>query len=325
MTYINKTLSVVALIIFLSGIISPLATHAQTNSECIGKYCALESLPGVTTQNQPVDLANYLTNIIKLTIGLAAALTVIMIIVGGFQYISTDAMSGKSEGKQRIMNALAGLALALFSYAILYTLGGDKLTNFNLSVEAIPDKSAQVAFTAVNNGGNSVCIANQEDFPNETFVNGKMKCSCPDCTNTHDIAFKVGVEQFMNSGLLDKLLILQRKAIKTIGVGEVQRQEFVEWAITEAWKPTVPHVDLCHYNGTCVDLNLTKNKYTGGTPSRATVEDINTMYKAAQEAGLKMIFEVNQANFDALKKAGVNPGVLHLLYKTTTAPSFHVE
>jgi 3D (Asp-Asp-Asp) domain-containing protein len=39
----------------------------------------------------------------------------------------------KSDGKAKITNALWGLLLALSSYVIIVTLGGDKLVNFDLS------------------------------------------------------------------------------------------------------------------------------------------------------------------------------------------------
>ncbi len=292
-----------------------------------GEYCALESLPGgVTTQGQAVKLADYLTNIIKLTIGIAVALTVIMIIVGGFQYISTDAMSGKSEGKEKIKNALAGLTLALLSYAILYTLGGEKLTNFNLSIEAVAPTSTAATLAGANNDGLSMCPARARDFndvqPGTPY--GRRPCSCQNCTNTFDLDFGANTDHFMNADLLAKLLIMKTKATKLVGNGNLIREVPIAWAITEAWKPRVPHVDSCHYNGTCVDANLTTNKYTGGVPSRATVEDINAMYAAARQAGLRIIFEVSQSDMNALRSAGVNQGVLHSLYETTTAPSFHI-
>lgn len=58
----------------------------------------------------------------QLLIGIAAALAVIMIVIGGIEYMSTDAISGKSDGRKKIENALWGLALAISSYLILSTI-----------------------------------------------------------------------------------------------------------------------------------------------------------------------------------------------------------
>ena len=54
-----------------------------------------------------------------------------MIAFGGIQYMSTDAIHGKSEGRERITYALMGLLLVLFSWILLNTINPDILS-FNL-------------------------------------------------------------------------------------------------------------------------------------------------------------------------------------------------
>jgi len=63
-------------------------------------------------------------------------LAVIMIIWGGIQYMSTDAISGKSEAKNTIQNAIWGLLLAISAWLILNTINPD-LVKFNLNIEPI--------------------------------------------------------------------------------------------------------------------------------------------------------------------------------------------
>jgi len=58
---------------------------------------------------------------------LAGIFAVFMIIWGGFEYVSTDAISGKSAGKEKIEGALWGLGLALGSYLILNTINPELL------------------------------------------------------------------------------------------------------------------------------------------------------------------------------------------------------
>src|SRR3989344_4837402 len=77
---------------------------------------------------------SYLASIFRLAIAVAGGLAVIMIIWGGIQYMSTDAIGGKSEAKDTIQNAIWGLLLALGAYIILNTIN-TKLTDFNLNIE----------------------------------------------------------------------------------------------------------------------------------------------------------------------------------------------
>jgi len=99
---------------------------AQTTQSNQLEYVVLAPLPDVGTESGGVtkisNLASYIRGMFQFLIGLAVLLAVIMIIFGGIEYMTTDAISGKSAGKQRINNALLGLLLAIGSYLILYTI-----------------------------------------------------------------------------------------------------------------------------------------------------------------------------------------------------------
>lgn len=118
---------------------------AQDSSESWDQYTPLAPLPGTTSgdcvkdedgkiSDCTTDIQTYLPGVFKLAIGIAGVLAVLMIIIGGVQYITTDAIQGKSEGKERIQNALWGLVLVLVSWILLYTIN-PKLTVFNLNIE----------------------------------------------------------------------------------------------------------------------------------------------------------------------------------------------
>ncbi len=69
------------------------------------------SLDGVTT---------LLNNAAQILVGIVAALSVVFIIVGGIQYItSAGNSSGTEKAKKTITYAIAGLALALSTTAII--------------------------------------------------------------------------------------------------------------------------------------------------------------------------------------------------------------
>lgn len=72
-------------------------------------------------------LGGYLNLMLKLFIGICAVLAVVMIVMGGIQYMTSELISSKAEGKKRILNAIFGLLLALGAYTLLYTINPDLL------------------------------------------------------------------------------------------------------------------------------------------------------------------------------------------------------
>ncbi len=112
-------------------------------------YTVLAPLPGTTIQDNCVagdknkecktNLEKYLPGLFKLAVGLSAAFAVFMIVIGGFQYMSTDALQGKEEGKARIWNSVKGLVLVIGAWLILYTINPG-LLELRLSIETIEIK-----------------------------------------------------------------------------------------------------------------------------------------------------------------------------------------
>ena len=60
----------------------------------------------------------------------------IMIVVGGITYATSDVFSQKSNAKETITNALIGLLIVISSYMILYTVNPD-LLSFNLRFDGL--------------------------------------------------------------------------------------------------------------------------------------------------------------------------------------------
>ncbi len=91
-------------------------------------YVPLEALPGVTDTG--TNLTEYLSAIFNLGIGLAGVFAVLMIVVGGVQYIAGAASpSARSEAKKRITSAILGLLLAVSSWLIVYIINPDLIKN----------------------------------------------------------------------------------------------------------------------------------------------------------------------------------------------------
>lgn len=116
--------------------ISPNISHAESpEPQPATGYQPLAPLPPQFFPGQGADkylLPSYLSGMFKILIAVSGLLAVVMIVIGGIEYMSTDAISGKSEGKEKITNAVLGLLLALVSWLILYTIN-PKLLEFNLN------------------------------------------------------------------------------------------------------------------------------------------------------------------------------------------------
>jgi hypothetical protein len=77
---------------------------------------------------------------ITIFIGICAVLAVVMIVIGGLEYMTSELPGNKEHGKERITGAVFGLILALGAYALLYTINPN-LLNSDL---ALPDATVQV-------------------------------------------------------------------------------------------------------------------------------------------------------------------------------------
>jgi hypothetical protein len=109
-------------------------------------YTLLEPLPcdnkmpncvnGKITSFDPAQtnsLSSYLNIIIRILIGVAAVLAMIMIVMGGIEYMTSGLVSSKEAGKKRITDALVGLLIVLVSYLILFTINPNLLKTIDPS------------------------------------------------------------------------------------------------------------------------------------------------------------------------------------------------
>ncbi|MCR4306846.1 MAG: pilin [Candidatus Yonathbacteria bacterium] len=113
-------IAVSALFLF---ILSGVSAYAALLEPSIGGGVNVDANPG-----------EYFNKIYRLMVGVAGVLAVIMIVIGGLEYIASAANpSAKASAKNRIWAAIGGLLLALSSYLILQTINPD-LVNFNLNI-----------------------------------------------------------------------------------------------------------------------------------------------------------------------------------------------
>ena len=131
--------------------LSPLPGVGKT--DCIpenDKTTCIDTAPEGTKPG--TAFASYLNAMITIFIGLCAVLAMIMIIMGGIQYMTSELVSGKEAGKKSIMNAVFGLILALGAYAILNTLNPDLL---DMSLGNMTTQTIQLQTTEKTIGSSS--------------------------------------------------------------------------------------------------------------------------------------------------------------------------
>jgi len=102
------------------------------NGVCLLQPDIISGQPGT----QERSLGNYLSLIFKTLIGLAGGISVLNIVIGGFEYILSEVPGVKTSGKERIRNSLVGLILALAAWLILYTINPD-LVNLSLTLDPL--------------------------------------------------------------------------------------------------------------------------------------------------------------------------------------------
>lgn len=112
---------------------------------------ALAPLPGFS--DNPDHLGVWLKSLFTILIVIAGILALIMIVVGGLTYMTSDAFGKKTQGRMYIINALSGLVLALGAWVVLNTINPDLASNLSIS---IPNVSTNPDFEPEDSVGEGV-------------------------------------------------------------------------------------------------------------------------------------------------------------------------
>ena len=180
----------------------PCSTPGSNGCDASGKLTTFD--PSVTNKaGENSKLGEYLNIMIRLFIGICAVLAVIMIVVGGIEYMTSELPGNKGHGKETIMNAIFGLLLALGSWLILFTINPDLLkTDLSSLKEQIvrvdlggesatpftpisPEALAAIGITCSGGSGNLSTISqsfvghsNYSQSARNTISGGKVNVDC---------------------------------------------------------------------------------------------------------------------------------------------------
>ncbi|MFA6251256.1 MAG: pilin [Candidatus Paceibacterota bacterium] len=124
----------------------------------------------------PDNMGDYFQLIFELAIALCAVLAVVMIVIGGIQYMGNESIFGKTEAKSKIKYAIGGLLIALGAYALLNTinpdlLGGKGVTIDQVSAEIVRDRASDPAFMQnIDSFDTSNITITPSDYSDPTFL-----------------------------------------------------------------------------------------------------------------------------------------------------------
>lgn len=233
-----------------------------------------------------VDPGEYFKNLYQIGVGIAGVLAVIMLVIGGIEYISSAVIDTKAEAKKRIWAAIGGLLLALVSYILLGTIN-QKFVNSSLTLQQVTAPTPK----GPGKGGTGTTVP------------------CENCTPVTGVPIKDGAGNQLNQDVAQRAIALNA-ALAASKIG---------WRITEGYPPEAKHDSPCHSNGMCYDANFTNAAFQ-------TAENINLVAKIAGDSGQKAIWEVPTVEAAAaLLKAKPAVLEENIRVVTGVTPHFHIE
>lgn len=166
-------------LLILSLLALPVAAFAQEYG-----FVPLTNVPFLTDTGNSFDLSQFLNNLYRLAIGVAAVLAVLQIMRAGIMYMGGDSVTEKKEAKNLIGLSIAGLVLVLSPVVVfsiinpeILSLKINKIEDLNVNPEDVTTGSGSVCTPACT-GGN-VCVSGACVTPNGV---GDGTCST-DCVS----------------------------------------------------------------------------------------------------------------------------------------------
>ena len=208
-------------------------------------YKLLAPIGGLITA--PTNIGDYFNILFRIAIGICAVLAVVMIVLGGIQYMGDESIFGKTEAKGQITKAILGLLIALGAYALLNTINPAMLGKNGVNISAV---SAEIEgdSDAPIGGINSlpsgiVCSGGKTNIPNivnsfsgkMTYQMGAKGVAGPnntiklDCSGFVNYVLKCANVSFTNGGTAsifngaEKVTSIQSTKVnsKELGIGDL--------------------------------------------------------------------------------------------------------
>jgi len=235
-------------------------------------YNLLAPLPGTekTGCAKPpcTDLQTYIPGLINWSMGVAAVMAFVVIVGGGIIYMTSDAIQGKTQGREWGERAIWGLLLVIGAWVILNTIN-PQILNFTLTIPR-PTIITQVSVVPGN---------------------------CQDCVLLSTL------NNISGSGSVARVLANKLTPFNT-ALGSAR----ISWRVTEAYPPVAGlHDDSCHAVGTCIDANINTVTVANINSflSIASQNNLNAIYEVKTIEEYRRLVRAGAA---PSSKIQVNPG-----------------
>lgn len=100
------------------------------------------------------SLGEYFNTLFELTVLVGSVLAVLMIAIGGLQYMTTDSVSGKGSGRERIKQAVLGL-LMLLGVWLFFKEINPNILKLDFELEKVQTDGKKVKYQPKESGGSN--------------------------------------------------------------------------------------------------------------------------------------------------------------------------
>lgn len=128
------------LLYVLSLLILPIAVFAEEYG-----FVPLTNVPFLTDTGNSFDLSQFLNNLYRLAIGVAAVIAVLQIMRAGIMYMGGDSVTEKKEAKNLIGLSIAGLVLVLSPVVVFSVINPEILSLRINNIEELAPTPGEVA------------------------------------------------------------------------------------------------------------------------------------------------------------------------------------
>ena len=297
---------------------------------------SLESIDttGKTCPGNP-DIANgigcYLNIIFKIAIGLCAALAVIMLVINGIKYMTSESFTEKSELKKDMLGPIMGLFIALGAFAILNTINPALTGKEGISVDQVEyeivvrDRANDTEFMSnIDSFDVSNITVNPSDYNDPAFLGYLSHQQGVGGASAILWAAKKGYSEVPSPNPFVKKANINRNmrsnfnassAQRTIGTSTLTPANFLKyWAtkVAASKKKTSPQIPAVIDNDliavateTGVDIATLRavcriESHKGCTDATSDPSSITKV----NSAGYSGLFQMGKAEFEKYKKSG---------------------
>ena len=134
-SFVQNQVMLLGLLVILGGFLWLAVPCQAAESTDTFEYQPVEPIPGFELTS---DFPTFVTNLYKFGLWAVGISAMIMIVIGGFFYMTAAGNSSQAgTAKKLITDALLGLIVAMISWLILYVINPN-LVNINISITKIP-------------------------------------------------------------------------------------------------------------------------------------------------------------------------------------------